>query len=145
MCSRRFIKDLEPLLERGVCTPEWFATLSKACRNSGVDRRMLAMAKGARSSQCPWMLLLRRPLMLPGLCSCTCPLASVSGTSSEMGSVLTPSEIGVADVEKRNARWAELAPTLAVRAAETAIKNWGGDKKHITHVIFHSCTGFKVS
>lgn len=33
------------------------------------------------------------------------------------------------------------APKLASQAARLALKNWGGDPKQITHVIFVSCTG----
>lgn len=40
--------------------------------------------------------------------------------------------------------WAEWAPKMAIEAATKAVNNWGGDKSEITHVIFHSCTGFKA-
>lgn len=40
--------------------------------------------------------------------------------------------------------WEKMAPLLAVEAARKAVKNWGGDKQRITHVVFHSCTGFKA-
>ena len=39
------------------------------------------------------------------------------------------------------AKW---APKLAIDASREAIRKWGGDKNAITHIIFHSCTGFKA-
>mmetsp|Transcript_27380 Transcript_27380/g.89600 ORF Transcript_27380/g.89600 Transcript_27380/m.89600 type:complete len:455 (-) Transcript_27380:1001-2365(-) len=45
---------------------------------------------------------------------------------------------------ERAKAWEEWAPKLAVEAADKAVKAWGGDKRTITHVIFHSCTGFKA-
>jgi len=50
--------------------------------------------------------------------------------------------LAVSDVETRHAKWAKWAPQLAVSAARSAIADWGGDKAAITHVVFHSCTGF---
>jgi len=44
----------------------------------------------------------------------------------------------------RQQLWAEHAPRLAIDAAEKAVENWGGDKQSITHIVFHSCTGFKA-
>lgn len=44
----------------------------------------------------------------------------------------------------RHSYWAEWAPKMAIEAATKAVNNWGGDKSEITHVIFHSCTGFKA-
>jgi predicted naringenin-chalcone synthase len=52
--------------------------------------------------------------------------------------------IGNPDAEERHAHWAEWAPKLATEAAQKAIRKWGGGKDRITHVIFHSCTGFKA-
>jgi predicted naringenin-chalcone synthase len=46
--------------------------------------------------------------------------------------------------ERRNEYWMEFAKKTAIEASKKAIENWGGDKKRITHVIFHSCTGFKA-
>lgn len=46
--------------------------------------------------------------------------------------------------KERHAMWDLWAPKLATQAAAECIKNWGGDKTTITHVIFHSCTGFKA-
>jgi len=42
---------------------------------------------------------------------------------------------------ERNALYKIEAPKLACEAAEKALKNWGGDRKEITHVIAVSCTG----
>jgi predicted naringenin-chalcone synthase len=47
-------------------------------------------------------------------------------------------------VSERHEYWAEWAPKMAIAAATQAIETWGGDKKEITHVVFHSCTGFKA-
>lgn len=47
-------------------------------------------------------------------------------------------------VERRNLYWAKYAKETAIEASRKAIENWGGDKKKITHVVFHSCTGFKA-
>jgi len=44
----------------------------------------------------------------------------------------------------RQQLWAEHAPRLAIDAAEKAVQNWGGDRQSITHIVFHSCTGFKA-
>lgn len=45
---------------------------------------------------------------------------------------------------QRHSYWAKWAPKMAIEAATKAVNNWGGDKSEITHVIFHSCTGFKA-
>lgn len=45
---------------------------------------------------------------------------------------------------ERHTYWAEWAPKMAIDAATKAVNNWGGNKSEITHVIFHSCTGFKA-
>lgn len=47
-------------------------------------------------------------------------------------------------VERRNLYWMKYAKATAIEAARKAIDNWGGDKQKITHVVFHSCTGFKA-
>jgi len=41
----------------------------------------------------------------------------------------------------RNILYKKEAPELAFQAAQLALKNWGGDPKQISHVIFVSCTG----
>ena len=46
--------------------------------------------------------------------------------------------------QERNAIWRKYVPMMAVDAARTAIKKWKGDKQSITHIVFHSCTGFKA-
>eukprot|EP00963_Diacronema_lutheri_P013829 scaffold2843_cov465-Pavlova_lutheri.AAC.4 len=46
--------------------------------------------------------------------------------------------------EERQALWATRAPRLGIAAANKAVEQWGGDKQEITHLIFHSCTGFKA-
>lgn len=51
---------------------------------------------------------------------------------------------GMPTVEDRHAYWAKWAPYMAIEAATKAVNNWGGNKKDITHVVFHSCTGFKA-
>ena len=48
------------------------------------------------------------------------------------------------DAEERHAHWAKWAPKLATEAAEKALEKWGGSKDRITHVVVHSCTGFKA-
>eukprot|EP00811_Abedinium_folium_P036810 NODE_9484_length_1421_cov_7.265842.p1 GENE.NODE_9484_length_1421_cov_7.265842~~NODE_9484_length_1421_cov_7.265842.p1 ORF type:complete len:455 (-),score=81.66 NODE_9484_length_1421_cov_7.265842:18-1382(-) len=40
--------------------------------------------------------------------------------------------------------WEEEAPKLAVEAAMAAVRKYKGSKADITHVLFHSCTGFKT-
>lgn len=45
---------------------------------------------------------------------------------------------------ERHAYWEEWCPKMAIEAATKAVNNWGGNKSDITHVIFHSCTGFKA-
>ena len=45
---------------------------------------------------------------------------------------------------ERQAYWAEWAPKMAIEAAHKAVARWGGNKDKITHVVFHSCTGFKA-
>jgi len=47
-------------------------------------------------------------------------------------------------VEVRNQYWAKFAKATAIEASKKAIESWGGDKTKITHVVFHSCTGFKA-
>lgn len=47
-------------------------------------------------------------------------------------------------VEERNEYWKKFTKDMSIRASEKAIENWGGDKQKITHVVFHSCTGFKA-
>lgn len=47
-------------------------------------------------------------------------------------------------VSERHAYWNEWAPKMAIEAATQAINEWGGNKSDITHVICHSCTGFKA-
>merc|ERR1712217_8966 len=44
----------------------------------------------------------------------------------------------------RQQLWSEHAPRLAIDAAQKAVDNWGGDKQKISHIVFHSCTGFKA-
>jgi len=44
----------------------------------------------------------------------------------------------------RNAVWIEEATKLAIQSATVAMKNFKGSKADITHVLFHSCTGFKA-
>jgi len=44
----------------------------------------------------------------------------------------------------RQELWAAHAPRLAIDAAEKAVQDWGGDRQSITHIVFHSCTGFKA-
>jgi len=45
---------------------------------------------------------------------------------------------------KRGDVWATEATALAVQAARAAMRNFKGSKMDITHVLFHSCTGFKA-
>mmetsp|Transcript_31124 Transcript_31124/g.47665 ORF Transcript_31124/g.47665 Transcript_31124/m.47665 type:complete len:743 (-) Transcript_31124:58-2286(-) len=45
---------------------------------------------------------------------------------------------------KRHQYWNEFIPNMAIRAAKNALESWGGDKTKISHVVFHSCTGFKA-
>lgn len=42
----------------------------------------------------------------------------------------------------RHTMWCESAFRLVEEAADATIKNWGGDKNRITHIITHSCTGW---
>jgi hypothetical protein len=44
----------------------------------------------------------------------------------------------------RNRVWMEEATKLAIQSATAAMKNFNGSKSDITHVLFHSCTGFKA-
>jgi predicted naringenin-chalcone synthase len=44
-------------------------------------------------------------------------------------------------MSERNARFKAEAPRLALECAEKALKNWGGNPKSITHLIFITCTG----
>lgn len=44
----------------------------------------------------------------------------------------------------RNAVWVEEATKLSIESATAAMKNFKGNKSDITHVVFHSCTGFKA-
>jgi len=46
--------------------------------------------------------------------------------------------------DRRHDYWEQHAKQMAIEAAKNAIENWGGDKLKITHVVFHSCTGFKA-
>lgn len=67
------------------------------------------------------------------------PHAAIAGNSDDLfGKTLQE------PVEKRNLYWAEFAKATAIQASKNAIESWGGDKTKITHVIFHSCTGFKA-
>ena len=36
------------------------------------------------------------------------------------------------------------ARSIAIKATNRALEKWGGDRNRITHVVFHSCTGFKA-
>jgi predicted naringenin-chalcone synthase len=49
-----------------------------------------------------------------------------------------------ADMEPRNAVYKEEAPALATQAALEAIKDWGGNKHDITHIVAVTCTGVIV-
>jgi len=40
--------------------------------------------------------------------------------------------------------WRQYCPKLAMQAVEKALGTWGGDTKHITHVVSHSTTGWDV-
>ena len=51
---------------------------------------------------------------------------------------------GNPSVRERHEYWAEWAPKMSIEAATKAIASWGGNKDDITHVVFHSCTGFKA-
>ena len=51
---------------------------------------------------------------------------------------------GKLDVEQRHEYWEEWSKKLAIQAAKNAVAKWGGSKDRITHVVFHSCTGFKA-
>ena len=51
---------------------------------------------------------------------------------------------GNPSVSDRHEYWKEWAPKMAIDAATKALNNWGGSPKDITHVVFHSCTGFKA-
>lgn len=51
---------------------------------------------------------------------------------------------GNPSVSDRHAYWAEWAPKMSIQAATRALEAWGGNKNTITHVVFHSCTGFKA-
>jgi acyl carrier protein len=46
-----------------------------------------------------------------------------------------------APMEERNSVYIQEAPKLARAAAEAAVKDWGGNKKDITHVVGVTCTG----
>lgn len=47
-------------------------------------------------------------------------------------------------VEARMAKYKEHAPPLALAAARKAVRDWGGDKRTITHVVAITCTGVLV-
>ena len=47
-------------------------------------------------------------------------------------------------VEARHELWSKTASKLSIEATNKALTTWGGDKNKITHVVFHSCTGFKA-
>ncbi len=65
--------------------------------------------------------------------------------SSDMNGFLATEDNKPTTPEARNAAWREWAPELAVQAAKSAIAKWkGGSIDDITHVVFHSCTGFKA-
>merc|ERR1712187_846596 len=40
--------------------------------------------------------------------------------------------------------WRKYCPELAMTAVKKALKEWGGDKNKITHVVSHSTTGWDV-
>merc|ERR1711933_145191 len=40
--------------------------------------------------------------------------------------------------------WRQYCPKLAMTAVQKALKEWGGDKNLITHVVSHSTTGWDV-
>eukprot|EP00485_Elphidium_margaritaceum_P010888 CAMPEP_0202692084 /NCGR_PEP_ID=MMETSP1385-20130828/6553_1 /ASSEMBLY_ACC=CAM_ASM_000861 /TAXON_ID=933848 /ORGANISM="Elphidium margaritaceum" /LENGTH=445 /DNA_ID=CAMNT_0049347559 /DNA_START=104 /DNA_END=1441 /DNA_ORIENTATION=- len=40
--------------------------------------------------------------------------------------------------------WRKYCPELAMNAVQKAVKEWGGDKNRITHVVSHSTTGWDV-
>lgn len=46
--------------------------------------------------------------------------------------------------QERNEAYNRTAPDLAVAAAEKALRDWGGDRSEISHVISVSCTGTAV-
>lgn len=48
---------------------------------------------------------------------------------------------GAPTTSDRNLRYKEVAPKLAESVCDKALKNWGGDRAAITHVISVSCTG----
>lgn len=47
-------------------------------------------------------------------------------------------------IEPRMAMYKKHAPPLALAAAKRAVRDWGGDKKSITHVVAITCTGVLV-
>jgi len=51
---------------------------------------------------------------------------------------------GNPSVRDRHTYWAEWAPKMSIQAATQAVEQWGGNVNDITHVVFHSCTGFKA-
>lgn len=53
-------------------------------------------------------------------------------------------EEGQPTASERHTYWEEWCPKMAIDAATVAVNNWGGKKSDITHVVFHSCTGFKA-
>lgn len=48
------------------------------------------------------------------------------------------------NLHQRNQRYQKEAPQLGIKAARNAMIDWGGDAKHITHVVVVSCTGVMV-
>jgi len=66
---------------------------------------------------------------------------ALRGVCSEPGVF---ARLASATVEERHAIWAEWAPRLSIEAASKALNEWGGCSDNVTHVVFHSCTGFKA-
>ena len=75
-------------------------------------------------------------------------MARAKNNSSDRNDCMSPyveAKIdGKPDVEQRHEYWEEWSKKLSVQAARNAVSKWGGNKDRITHVVFHSCTGFKA-
>lgn len=69
---------------------------------------------------------------------------NLSRSRSQRRGVYNEAEACNPTVGPRQQLWEQHAPRLAIDAAEKAVQNWGGDKQSITHIVFHSCTGFKA-
>lgn len=106
---------------KGIVSERWIDFFLPRCQNSGIDQRYCVHPHEDFEDK------------------------NLSKPKSERMGLFPSAELDYnPTAEERQALWATWAPRLGIAAANKAVEQWGGDKQEITHLIFHSCTGFKA-